>query len=85
MTSRVLDHEGLEPTNNPAERALRHTVIDRKIKFHTWSDAGMRFVERMATLRTTAMIRGRSAAAHLKSLFEAAFDHRPLPTLFDPG
>ena len=36
--------EGIEPTNNPAEHALRHAVIWRKTSFGTDSEAGSRFV-----------------------------------------
>ena len=38
--------EGVEPTNNAAEQALRHAVIWRKLSFGTQSAAGSRFVER---------------------------------------
>ena len=45
--------EGVEPTNNAAERALRHAVIWRKISGGTDSEAGSRFVERMLTVVAT--------------------------------
>src|SRR5262249_53257816 len=38
--------EGVEPTNNAAERALRHAVIWRRISGGTDSEAGSRVVER---------------------------------------
>ena len=38
---------GVEPTNNTAERALRHAVIWRRISGGTDSRSGSRFVERM--------------------------------------
>jgi transposase len=41
--------EGVEPTNNAAERALRHAVCWRKTSFGTDSPTGSRFVERMLT------------------------------------
>ena len=41
--------EGVEPTNNAAERALRHAVCWRKTSFGTDSPVGSRFVERMLT------------------------------------
>lgn len=47
--------EGVEPTNNAAERALRHGVLWRKSSFGTQSADGSRFVERMMT----AVARGR--------------------------
>jgi len=39
--------EGVEPTNNAAERALRHAVIWRKLSFGMQSASGSRLVERM--------------------------------------
>ena len=46
-------YEGIEPTNNAAERALRHAVIWRKLSHGTQSDAGSRFVERILTVVET--------------------------------
>jgi transposase len=40
---------GVEPTNNLAERSLRHPVLWRKASFGTHSANGSRFVERMLT------------------------------------
>ncbi len=42
--------EDVTPTNNAAERALRHAVIWRKLSFGTRSDSGSRFVETMLTV-----------------------------------
>jgi transposase len=50
--------EGVEPTNNQAERALRPVVIWRKVSFGTWSDWGCRFVERMASVVATSRQKG---------------------------
>jgi hypothetical protein len=49
----VLHHEGVAPTNNAGERALRHAVIWRKLSFGTQSAAGSRFVETMLTVSET--------------------------------
>jgi transposase len=45
--------EGIEPTNNDAERALRHGVIYRKLSGGIDSESGSRFVERMPTVMAT--------------------------------
>ena len=45
--------EGVEPTNNAAERALRPAVLWRKRCFGTQSSAGSCFVERMLTVIAT--------------------------------
>ena len=42
--------EEVEPTNNSAERAVRHAVLWRKGSFGTQSERGSRFVERILTV-----------------------------------
>jgi transposase len=48
-----VDQEGVEPTNNAAERALRRGVIWRRRSFGTQSENGSRFVERILTVVMT--------------------------------
>ena len=50
--------EGVEPTNNAVERALRHGVIYRKLSYGTASEGGSRFVERILTVIATARQQG---------------------------
>ena len=45
--------EGIEPTNNAAERALRPAVLWRKLSWGSQSRAGSLFVARMMTVITT--------------------------------
>jgi transposase len=45
--------EGVEPTNNFAEQAVRDCVIRRKVSFGTHSADGGRFLERMLTVSAT--------------------------------
>jgi transposase len=45
--------EGIEPTNNDAERALRHGMISRKTNRGTDSESGSRFVERILSVVAT--------------------------------
>jgi len=45
--------QGVEPTNNVAERAMRHAVIWRLISGGTDNVTGSRFVERMLTIVAT--------------------------------
>jgi len=66
--------EGVEPTNNAAERALRHAVIWRRVSGGTDSARGSRFVERMLTVVATCRQQGRDVLDYLTSCFEA--DHR---------
>lgn len=48
-----VEHEGIEPTNNAAERALRRGVLWRKRSFGSQSTRGLRFTERILTTVTT--------------------------------
>jgi transposase len=50
--------QGVEPTNNRAERALRFAVLWRKIMQGTYSEKGDRWVERILSLRETCRLRG---------------------------
>jgi len=52
------EREGVEPTNNVAEQALRHAVVWEKISLGTWSDWGCRFVERIESLVATTRQQG---------------------------
>ena len=73
--------EGLEPTNNAAERALRPAVIYRKLSFGTQSAAGSRFVERMLTVSETCRLQQRSFYQWLVAAVEAHQHGRPAPPL----
>jgi transposase len=50
--------DGVEATNNRAERALRFAVLWRKIMQGTYSDKGDRWVERILSVRETCRLRG---------------------------
>jgi transposase len=63
---------GVEPTNNAAERALRHAVCWRKMSFGTDSAGGSRFVERILTVVATCRQQGRDVLAFLTAAAEAA-------------
>ena len=52
--------EGIEPTNNGAERVLRHAVLWRKSSGGTDSEAGSRFVERMLSVVATCRQQNRN-------------------------
>jgi transposase len=78
---RFVVSEGVEPTNNHAERVLRRGVLWRKNAFGSHSEAGCRFVERMLTVVQTRRLQGRSVLGYL---YEALVAHRkglPAPSL----
>ena len=64
--------EGVEPTNNAAERALRHAVCWRKTSYGTDSAGGSRFVERVLTVTATCRQQGRDVLAFLTDAIQAA-------------
>lgn len=74
-------YEGVEPTNNAAERALRPAVQWRKICFGNQSDAGERFTERILTVTRTCQKQNKNAFEFLCDLMTAAFKGERLPTL----
>jgi len=57
--------EGVEPTNNHAERILRRGVLWRKNAFGCHSAAGCRFVERMLTVVQTLRLQDRPVWEYL--------------------
>ena len=73
--------EGVEPTNNAAERALRGPVIYRKLSHGTQSEDGERFIERVLSASVTRRLQGRSLFAYLRELLTASARGDPLPTL----
>jgi len=73
--------EGVEPTNNAAERSLRHAVIWRKLSFGTRSAAGSRFVERLLTVIETCRRQNRDAFAWLTEAVQARLAGQAAPSL----
>lgn len=55
-----LEKEGVEPTNNFAERIIRFGVLWRKRSQGTRTDKGCRWVERILSLRQTCRLQGKS-------------------------
>jgi transposase len=76
--------QGVEPTNNVAERTMRHAVIWRRISGGTDSINGSRFVERMLTVVATCRQQGRNVLDYLTSCFEARQRSQPGPSLMPP-
>jgi transposase len=75
-----VNHEGLSPTNNEAERAIRMAVLWRKGSFGANSEAGCRFVERMLTITGTARRRGLNVLDWLRQAIQAELNGEPLST-----
>jgi transposase len=73
--------EGVAPTNNAAEQALRQAVIWRKLSFGTQSPAGSRFVERMLTVVETCRRQKRNVYAWMIEAVEAHLAGKTAPSL----
>ena len=79
-----LDHEGVEPTNNSAERALRGPVIQRKLSWGSKSEAGLRLMERLWTTAETCRRQGRSLLDYITASMKALRGERAAPVLALP-
>ena len=73
--------EGVEPTNNTAERAIRPGVPWRKGSFGTQSEEGSRFVESMMTVGATLKQQKRNVLEYLTAAHEAALRGEAAPSL----
>lgn len=82
---RFVLEEGVEPTNNHAERLLRRGVLWRKRSFGSQSEAGCRFVERMLTVVQTLRLQRRSVLGYLHDAISAHREARPAPELLPAG
>src|SRR5215216_4706638 len=73
--------EGVEPTNNTAERAIRPGVLWRKGSFGTQSAEGSRFVESMMTVAATLKHQQRNVLEYLTAACAAALRGEAAPSL----
>jgi transposase len=74
-------HQGVEPTNNAAERAIRPGVLWRKGSFGTQSTEGSRFVEAMMTVVATLKQQQHHVLDYLTAACEAALCGESVPSL----
>lgn len=75
------NHEGVEPTNNHAERALRSAVIYRKLSLGNQSEEGEQRTERLLSAHTTCRLQHRSLFAYLSDAITAHARGDPAPLL----
>jgi transposase len=71
----------VEPTNNLAEQALRHIVIDRRITQGTRGIEGSLRCERLWTAAATCRQQGRSVFAYFHRALHAPLTGQPPPSL----
>lgn len=79
-----LEEEGVEPTNNEAERELRAFVLWRKKSFGAQSERGHLFAERIMTAAHTSRKQKRPVLRFLTETCKARVENRPAPSLFNP-
>jgi transposase len=80
---RFVVSDGVEPTNNHAERLRRRGVLWRKHAFGSQSVAGCRFVERLLTVVQTRRLQTRSVLAYLHEALVAHRKGLPAPSLLE--
>lgn len=80
-----VEREGVEPTNNAAERALRRGVIWRRRSFGTQSENGSRFVERILTVVITLRQQKRDVLDYLTQAGQARTRGFGCPSLLPAG
>jgi transposase len=73
--------EGVEPTNNGAEWALRPAVLWRKGSFGADSEVGSRFAERLLTVVASCRQQGQPLWEFLVAAVDAALRGSPPPSL----
>jgi transposase len=79
-----LETRGIEPTNNAAERALRQSVIQRKISHGVQSRQGAICRCRLLTVTTTLRQQGRDVWQFLEQAWIAHHRGGVMPSLLDP-
>jgi transposase len=75
------EHEGIEPTNNRAERLIRNAVLWRNRSLGTWSDRGDRYVERMLTVIISLRLQNRPVLPWLKAAIRAHHGDGTYPSI----
>ena len=76
-----LYEDGVEPTNNLAERGLRPAVILRKLTYGNQSEWGAEFTERLMTIACTLKQNSTNLLEFLTHLFDAHHGARSPPVL----
>jgi transposase len=76
-----VEEEGVEPTNNRAERGLRHAVIYRKLSQGSRSEHGALATERLLSAAISCRLQGRSLFGYLVEVTQASIRGQPAPAL----
>ena len=74
--------EGIEPTNNAAERNIRPAVLWKKNSFGVESERGAQYVEAMLSIRMTARLNGVNPAKFIRELVNTSRLKTPASSIF---
>ena len=76
-----IEHEGVEPTNNVSERAMRLFVLIRKITYGNRSAKGEIALARLITVTQTCKLQQRPVLSYLMTAVHCHRRHQPAPSL----
>jgi transposase len=76
-----VEREGVEPTNNRAERGLRHAVIYRKLSQGSRCERGALATERLLSAAVSCRLQARSLFTYLIEVAQASIRGQPAPAL----
>ena len=76
---------GVMPTNNLAERSIRHYVIWRKISLGTQSARGSLYTQRVMTIVGSCKLQGRNVLEFMTQAMNAHFGKNTTPSLVPAG
>ena len=74
-------NEGIEPTNNSAEQAIRPAVLWKKRSFGVESEQGAQYVESMLSIWATSRRNGVNPIVFLKELIHSYRANTPVPSI----
>ena len=74
-------HQGVEPTNNHAERSLRGAVIYRKLSLGSQSEEGEQRIGRLLSASVTCRLQHRSLFVYLGDAIATHARGDPVPSL----
>ena len=77
-----LKEEGIEPTNNSAERAIRPAVLWKKRSFGVESERGGQYAEAMLSINATARLNEVNSVKFLREVIRTSRLNAPVPSIF---
>ena len=79
---RFITHDGVEPTNNAAEQAVRRIIVQRYVTQGTRGEAGIIASERYWSVAGTCAMQGKSFFDFFRLCLAAKNNNAPYPSIF---